>query len=278
MEKQSFILEITPYRKIHGDLRIPEDPTGKPLVIFCHGFKGFKDWGGWNYALDRFCLEDYFVISINFSHNGIGDDLQNFTELEKFADNTIGKEIEDLKFLLDEIENNSIFSLIRWKPQIGVIGHSRGGGTVILTSAADERINAVVTWAGMASWDRYLEMKDSWKESGFIEFENARTKQIMRMNYSFIEDIDNNITQRDISDAVRKLEIPQLIIHGDQDEAVPLSAAELLYNSSNKDRSRLEIVRGGSHTFGTAHPFNGSTPYFDEVIRKTVTWLDSYLK
>ncbi|MCP4724651.1 MAG: prolyl oligopeptidase family serine peptidase [bacterium] len=278
MEKNQFILEMNPYRKIYGDLRIPENPSRQPLIVFCHGFKGFKDWGGWHYALDRFCMADNFVISVNFSHNGTGADLMNFTELDMFAENTIGKEIEDLKFLLGEIENNPIFSSNKWEPRIGIIGHSRGGGTVILASSGDDRINAVVTWAGMASWDRYLEQKESWKKAGYIEFENARTKQMMRMNYSFIEDIENNLANRDIQAAERKLNIPHLIIHGDGDEAVPLSSAELLFSSSNKERTQFEIIRGGSHTFGTAHPFNGTTPYFDEVINKTISWFGSNLK
>ena len=31
------------------DLNIPDTP--KALVIFVHGYKGYKDWGAWNFEI-----------------------------------------------------------------------------------------------------------------------------------------------------------------------------------------------------------------------------------
>ena len=54
-------------------------------VIFVHGFKGFKDWGFVPYLCNYFAEQGFFTITFNFSHNGIGDNPLEFTELEKFA-------------------------------------------------------------------------------------------------------------------------------------------------------------------------------------------------
>ena len=31
------------------------DKSPKPIVVFCHGYKGFKDWGCWNLLAEEFC-------------------------------------------------------------------------------------------------------------------------------------------------------------------------------------------------------------------------------
>ena len=55
-----------------------------PVIIICHGFKGFKNWAFFPVLADYLAQSGYIAITFNFSRNGIGADLQNFTELEKF--------------------------------------------------------------------------------------------------------------------------------------------------------------------------------------------------
>ena len=38
----------------------------KPLVIFCHGYKGFKDWGAWNLMAEAFRKQIYFLLNSIF--------------------------------------------------------------------------------------------------------------------------------------------------------------------------------------------------------------------
>ena len=40
-----------------------------PIIIFCHGYKGFKDWGAWNLVGEEFANKNFFFIKFNFSHN-----------------------------------------------------------------------------------------------------------------------------------------------------------------------------------------------------------------
>ncbi len=277
MQKRQFEISVEPGRIIRGDFRVPDYPENKPLIIFCHGFKGFKDWGGWQYAMDKFCGNGFFVIAMNFSLNGIGPDLQNFTELDRFSVNTIGRELEDIKCLVDSVEQGGTFPELEHNPKIGLIGHSRGGGTSILLASQNRNIDALITWACVANFDNYLAKKDEWHNKGYIEFENTRTQQIMRMKLDFLYDLEANPEKRNILLAEQNLNIPHLIIHGDADEAVPPDQARALLDSADKTRTTLEIISGASHTFGTAHPFNGSTQAFDNVIDKTTRWFSTFL-
>lgn len=276
MQKRQFSINSTG-RTLYGDYRIPDFPENKPLVIFCHGFKGFKDWGGWQFAMDKICQNGFFVIAMNFSQNGIGPDLQNFTALDKFSVNTIGKEMDDIALLLESIELGEEFPELAPGSRKGLIGHSRGGGTSILFSAFREGIDALVSWASVSNFDNYINQKDDWRARGYIEQENKRTGQMMRMNIDFLNDLEANPLERNILVAESRLEIPHLIIHGDQDDAVSLEHAEALYNSADKTKTKIEILNGASHTFGTAHPFEGSNPHFDKLIELTINWFRNFL-
>ncbi|RZK32728.1 MAG: dienelactone hydrolase, partial [Hymenobacter sp.] len=49
----------------------PAVAAAKPVIVFVHGFKGFKDWGHFP-LLARFFAEQGFVfIKLNLSHNGV---------------------------------------------------------------------------------------------------------------------------------------------------------------------------------------------------------------
>jgi len=264
-------------RIIYGDFREPDFPEGKPLVIFCHGFKGFKDWGGWQYAMDRICQNGFFVIAMNFSHNGVGPDMQNFTLLDKFAVNTIGKELDDISLLLSTISEGKEFPELKHNPKTGLIGHSRGGGTSILFTAYRGGIDVLVTWASVANFDNYLSLSDTWRANGYIEQENKRTGQMMRMNIDFLNDLEANPVERNILMAESQLGRPHLIIHGDQDDSVAVDQARNLYDAADKTKSKLEIIPGALHTFGTVHPFEGSTEQFDRVIDLTTDWFRTFL-
>ena len=85
----TFTREPRPGDVIRGDLRIPEGPPPRSAVVVVHGFKGFKDWGFFPYTCERLAAAGHSVVSFNMSHNGVGSDLQSFTDLERFGSNTL---------------------------------------------------------------------------------------------------------------------------------------------------------------------------------------------
>src|SRR5690606_40169934 len=44
--------------------------TPKKIVVFLHGFKGFKDWGHFNEVMHFFAENNMVFVKFNFSHNG----------------------------------------------------------------------------------------------------------------------------------------------------------------------------------------------------------------
>jgi len=181
--RKSFNLVNSSEEKIQGDIRYREGEKNAPVIVICHGFKGFKDWGFFPVLAERFADDGYVTITFNFSRNGIGADPNNFTELEQFAKNTYSHELNDLKTLIDAIASGDIGKNIIDPEKIGLLGHSRGGGVALLYTAIDERIQCVATWSAIARVERYSEdVIKQWEKTGFIEMENKRTNQMMRLN------------------------------------------------------------------------------------------------
>lgn len=249
--------------------------NSKNCLIFVHGFKGFKDWGFVPYIGNYFADKGYFVITFNFSHNGVGVDPLEFTELDKFAGNTFSREIKELSEIIDAYKNNFFGEVGNTK--IGLVGHSRGGAISLLTAKQLKEIDAVAVWSSVANLDRYSDrQKEEWRKKGSFEVMNMRTKQIMRLNVSLLDDLENNKDgSLNIENAVKNLDRPLLIAHGEQDLAVPIKEAELLYEWSDKSKTEFYIMNSAGHTFDAKHPFEGTNEKIEKLLNKTLNFFNN---
>lgn len=247
--------------------------SGRTLV-FVHGFKGFKDWGFGPYLGEYFSKRGFYTITFNFSHNGVGDNLFEFVELDKFARNTISLEISELNDIINSIKNG--FFGIEISKKIAILGHSRGGAVSLLTAAGRNDVGGVATWASISKFDRYSKrQKTEWKKTGYFEIMNARTSQIMRLDVDLLEDIENNSSgSLNLENAVRNLNCPLFIAHGDQDLAVPVAEGEQIYSWADKSKTEFYKVFGTGHTFDIVHPFRGSNEKFEKLLNKTAQFFE----
>ncbi|RMA66085.1 alpha/beta hydrolase family protein [Ulvibacter antarcticus] len=234
----------------------------KPIVIFCHGYKGFKDWGAWNLVAETFADAGFFFLKFNFSHNG-GTIEQpiDFPDLEAFAKNNFSLEMDDLDRVLNFLTSETSYQTETDVSNINLIAHSRGGGIVLIKAVEDERISKVVTWAGVSDFKaRFQEGSpafNAWQETGITHVENGRTKQQMPHNIQFYNDFKVNEDRFTIKQALQKLKKPHLILQGSEDPNVVLKEAQAMHDWNPK--SRLEIIEGGDHVFGASHPWESKT-------------------
>jgi pimeloyl-ACP methyl ester carboxylesterase len=262
------VIKITAY----GDLA-----NINRCIIYVHGFKGFKDWGFVPYLGEFLASKNFFVLTFNFSHNGIGENPLEFTENDKFARNTYSREISELSELVKAYLRNYFGKT--GKSKIGLLGHSRGGAISILAATFIEEITAVVLWSSISRVDRYTKhQKEEWKKNKFYEVINKRTGQVMRLDISLLQDIEaNSNTTLNILKAVAKFNKPLLIAHGEQDLTVPIKEAEELYEWSNKKFTKFIKIPSTGHTFDIKHPFEESNKKFDELLGKTYLFFEKNL-
>ncbi|HEX9250691.1 MAG TPA: prolyl oligopeptidase family serine peptidase [Ignavibacteriaceae bacterium] len=254
-----------------------ENIKSAPCLILVHGFKGFKDWGFFPYTAKYFADKGFFVLSFNFSHNGIDDQGSYFNRLDKFAKNTVSLEVSELVQVIAAYNNGFFEENVFGK--VCLIGHSRGGGVAILSSLV-EKVDAYIVWASVERFDRYTDrQKAEWRKQGFVEVLNSRTNQMMRMNVELLEDVETNKNgSLNIEKAVKSLGKPLMIIHGTEDLTVPIAEGEQIYNWSDKSITQFEKLAACGHTFDIVHPFEGSNKKFDLVLSKTEEFLRKVFK
>lgn len=252
------------------DVFFADDNLSKPIIIFCHGYKGFKDWGAWNQMVSIFSEYGFCVLKFNFAYNGgTVDQPIDFPDLVAFGNNNYTKELDDLDSVLNwtvkTYSENNNFDLSK----IILVGHSRGGGIVTIKAAEDSRISKVISLAGVSDFgSRFPKGSafDQWKKEGVYFVLNGRTNQHMPHYYQFFEDFEKNKERLSIKKAAKNLTIPHLIIHGDADSSVSIQEAEHLHKWNTK--STLKIIEDADHVFRTKHPWTETQlpPQFIQVV------------
>lgn len=249
----------------------------KQVVIFCHGYKGFKDWGAWNLAAEEFANNNLFFVKFNFSHNG--GTLENpidFPDLEAFGNNTFMKELDDLEDVINWVTINPDFKNEIDVENITLIGHSRGGGIVAIKASENNKITKLITWAGVSDFCARFpegELLLGWKKLGISHILNTRTHQKMPHLYDFYQNFKDNEARLTIKNAVEKLNIPHLIIQGENDEVVlPQEAKNLhLWNPE----SELVFMEEMNHPLGCTQPWESSIMPFHlaKVVKKSIDFI-----
>ncbi len=260
-KKKHISLEGKYDKPILVDVFYKKNDTHKPIVIFAHGFKGFKDWGCWNRIGEMFAKAGIVFIKFNFSYNGTSPAAPlDFVDLDAFGQNNYTKELADLDIVLEHLlEKETLLPITEFdKNKLTLIGHSRGGGIAILKAQSDSRIHKLITWAAVASLDyawQHSTLVEQWKQDGVYYILNGRTKQQMPLYYQLYEDFIKNKEAYTIEQNARQFKKPFLIVHGTKDPAVPVFCAELLHEWSST--SKIHLIEDADHVFGAKHPYEG---------------------
>ena len=239
-------------REFLTDAIFPNSDKKLPLIIFVHGYKGYKDWGAWELMGEKFANAGFYFVKFNFSHNGTTIENPNeFADLEAFGENNYSKELDDLEIIINHFKSQKEVD----STKIFLIGHSRGGGISIIKTSENQSVSKLITLASVSTLDRFPqdEAFESWKNDGVYFVENARTKQKLPHYFQFFEDYKNNEERLDVENASKKIDIPTLIIHGSSDESVGMDHSKKLHEWIGN--SELKIIENANHTFGAKEPW-----------------------
>lgn len=196
------------------------------LVILGHGLTGNKDRPLLVALAEGLTALGWPCLRISFSGNG---DSQG-----RFEDSNITKQIGDLKAVLDTVPDYV---------RIAYAGHSMGSATGVLTAAGDLRIQTLISLAGMThvagfagrEFAGLIPGKDCiWEDSAFPLSESLA---------------DDMKAIGSVLPAAEKLIQPWLIIHGLDDDVVPVSDSRDA-RAAAKSRCDLLEIPGAGHVFG----------------------------
>ncbi|MFN8389090.1 MAG: alpha/beta fold hydrolase [Bdellovibrionota bacterium] len=261
VERHQFEIRGAEGRPIGGTLFCRSNVTAKaPVVVICHGFKAFQNWGFFPSLGAYFAGLGYVAITFEFSHNGIGDDPLLTSELSVFQQNRFSFEREDVHAVVSAIQSRQVPISSGDPDRIFLLGHSRGGAAAISAGG----LSGIVGLALLASISDYPTVTETeaeqWRNEGVWYVENARTKQQLPLGIPLLNELLHE--RGTIERQAQRLDVPVCIVHGTQDSTVPVGSAESL--AAWIKRAELHLLQT-DHTFGARHPYVEPSPSLEEV-------------
>jgi pimeloyl-ACP methyl ester carboxylesterase len=201
-----------------------------PTIVLCHGMMSAKE-GTKQKAFARTLQKSGFSV-LRFDFSVCGESEGRFEEI------TFAQEVDDLR------------SAVAWVRQrdagpIGLVGSSMGGAVAILYASRDPGVKALVTLAAVGNparlADRMEDLKRmtlEWKAQGFQLGAEGEPGE------RFFEDAK----KQDVLRAARLLTMPLLVMHGDEDEVVPVEDAFAIHTNAGGPKA-LKILPGVDHRF-----------------------------
>lgn len=275
-----FMLPLDDRRALHGLIHTSSKTGRRPTLVICHGFKGFMEWGFFPHLAQLLADRGFTVVRFNFTGSGMQPGDARVTDEGAFASATFSRDLDELLFLLAAV-GATLAAPIVDRDRLGLFGHSRGGGTALLAAAHPEgskHLRALVTWSAISTFDRFsTEDKDLWRQRGSIPVVNARTGQELSIDRLVLDDLEARSAELDLLAAAQRRQAPWLLVHGEDDETVPVTEAEQLATAAT-DPTRVVSIPAAGHTFGSVHPFAGPTPQLITALNATQSWFRDYLE
>ncbi|MBK1826124.1 alpha/beta hydrolase [Haloferula rosea] len=197
----------------------------KRLLVLGHGVTGDMDRPLMVAVAEALSARGWPCLRMSFSGNGSSDG--------DFEEATITKESEDLQDLIEEIPADV---------RIAYCGHSMGGAVGLTAASLDQRIEVLITLAGMVFTEEFLEREfgDVVPDKGLMWDEDD-----CPLSQNFVDDMESI---GDLLDEAGELGRPYLLIHGTDDDVVPPEDSEQAFEHAAEPK-KLVMVDGAGHSF-----------------------------
>lgn len=216
-------------------------------VITAHGVLSNKD--SLKYLMLAKNLEKLGINVLRFDFLGCGESAGKTEEI------TVSRRVTELNTVIDYANTELGFN------KIGLFGSSLGGYLAILRASEGPRLKTLVTLAApysMVELFRKEELElDYYGMDGY------------RLGRDFLQDVKNKYTTQLMTNALKKVKCPILIIHGDGDQVVPVEHARRLYKNLECTKE-LKIIKNADHIFSNPADLN-------TIIPLSVKWFQKYL-
>ena len=214
--------------KLRGWYFPAEESTS--TVIFAHGYEQNRLQGEIGLPLTKSLLQEgYNVLLFDFRNSG--ESSGSITSIGQY-------ETKDLLGAVDYISST------KDDEKIVIHGFSMGAVAAILAGSEEEKINGVIADSPFANLTSYLEDNLSyWTNLPSIPFNWTITNSI-RLTTKLQPDKVSPFNE------VKNYDIPLLLIHGIEDEIIPLTASEKILEAAPEKLVDLLIIPGAGHVAG----------------------------
>jgi alpha-beta hydrolase superfamily lysophospholipase len=232
-------------KQLVGMIHYPDCQSDRAIVM-CHGYTAQKTENKRLFVETARTLAADGLTVLRFDFFGSGDSAGEFRETR------VSHNIQNLKDALNLVRNLGY-------SKIAVLGISMGAATAILT-LPQENVVGLILWSSVPDFRRLFEMfagnlQDTLKKVDVYEHEGWLVERAF-----VLEALGYNI-----QGAFQKLDMPRLVIQGDQDEALFVQGFEE-FKRLTADNVEFRLIAGARHTYDTVK-------HRREVIETTRDWL-----
>ena len=220
------------------------EADGKNIVVIGHGVTGNKDRPALVALAEGLAASGTAALRFSFSGNGDSEG--------EFAESTITKEVADLGSVLDALAGYNVC----------YVGHSMGGAVGVLRTATDERIQVLVSLAGMVHTKAFAdrEFGDVTPDAGCMWDEPD-----CPLSQAYMDDM---ASLDSVAKRASQFAVPWLLVHGTEDDIVPIQDSHDILHYANEPTELLELP-GVDHVFS-----EDGTPL---MVERVVTWINRKL-
>ncbi len=226
-----------------------------PLVVSSHGGPHSASGYDFDFKLQYFAANGYFVLETNFrSSTGYGDD---FLWATWGAWGT--KDGQDVMAGVDHVIANHPVDPNR----VGHIGHSYGGFmTNWLITQYPDRLAAAISGAGISNW-----------VSDYGTADIARTKETEFFGYPWEEHARDIMIRQSPLTWAGRVRTPTLFVHGEVDQRVPYEEAEQMYTALKKIGVPARMIQYADMAHGIRGHWNNVHRMMNEL-----HWWNTWLR
>lgn len=207
--------------------------TGSKAVgIFVHGYRSTRSGEKSKAFMANAIQQGYSWKSFDLRGHGESDGL--------FEEFTLKNALDDLLGVLDSVSEQRVL----------LVGSSMGGWLSLL--AAQRRlpkVKAIMLIAPAINFVQNLfdslpkQELDSWASAGIREFTDIYSGSTYKLNHQIMDERNSPA----LPPTKWPIHCPIKVIHGDQDEVVPLARSRQFVDQYNFKNIELQVVNGGDH-------------------------------
>jgi len=248
--KEKVFFENSKGDRLCGILSNPTAEKAKPVIILCHGF--FRSKEGKTYVGLERILNERGISTFRFDFFGHGESEGKFEEVttSEAADDVLGA----IKFLKES-----------GYKKIGLMGSSFGGMASIMAASKVNDLYVLALKSPVSDYSSLFQAHQNEqeakeiKERGFTYITDSEGKK-RKLNISFFLDAQ----KAKAYEAAINIKIPTLIVHGDQDDSVPVEQSKR--TASLMGNCRLEVIEGADHGYSNEEHFKEMLDLISEFI------------
>ena len=214
-----------------GTLHLPDEPSQFGIVLG-HCFTCTRHTTILRKLAKDLTGKGFIVLRFDFSGNGQSEG--------EFSHSTYSKQITEMQKSAEIVASKGA----AW---IGLAGHSMGGLISFLTASQTQSVNAVCVIGSRISAMQVTHFlsqtqREILKNTGEVSFTSRG--RFLTVTKDFFSDADHFELQK----ILQTFHKPLMIVHGDQDEIVPVKEAKRAREISNGNVNR-EIITDADHMF-----------------------------